>query len=95
MVRVLAEPLPALTKVPGPRWAPGWTRIRFDPMDAMLDWIEFAAPCPIDTIAITEPMPITIPKIVSPVLALLTVIDDLVSCNKSAIFMSFFALSGQ
>jgi hypothetical protein len=39
-------------------------RSRFDPKDWMLDEIEFEAPLPIETMAITEEMPITIPSMV-------------------------------
>jgi len=33
-------------------------------MDSILDWIEPEAPWPIETMAITEPMPMTMPRMV-------------------------------
>jgi len=47
------------------------TKIKLEPIDWMLDWIEFCAPWPIEIMAITELMPMTMPRIVSPDLALL------------------------
>src|ERR1051325_11851594 len=82
-VKLWAEPRPEETCVPGPRWEPGSTKIKFDPIDWMLDWMDCSAPCPIETIAITEPIPITMPSIVSPDRTLFTVRDAYVSWNRS------------
>jgi hypothetical protein len=49
----------------------------------MLEVIDPAVPWPIDTIAITDPIPITIPKIVKPERALLAIKAKYVSCIKS------------
>src|SRR3989344_2268345 len=73
--------------MPTPRCAPGITITKLDPNDWILDSIVPLAPCPMDIIAITEPIPITIPRTVRPDLALLTNSAEYVSSNKSEIIM--------
>src|SRR3989344_70042 len=65
-VRLVAEPRPADTPKPCSRCIPGETCIRFEPSDSIEDEMVLDAPVPIETIAITEEMPMTIPKIVRP-----------------------------
>src|SRR3989338_253350 len=60
------------------------TMIRFDSSDWMLDSMEFCAPFPIETIAITEPMPMMMPSMVSPVRTLFTKSAEYVSSKISA-----------
>jgi len=50
-----------------------------DPIDSILAWIEFWAPWPIEIIAITEAMPMTIPKTVRPDRTLFAVIAEYIS----------------
>ena len=54
---------------------------------SMLAWIELVAPCPTDTMTITELIPITIPKIVRPVRALFDNSAKNVSSNVSDNFI--------
>jgi hypothetical protein len=61
------------------------TITRLEPSDWILAAIEFWAPWPIATMAMTEAMPITMPKIVKDERTLLPVRDQRVSFKRSII----------
>jgi len=61
------------------------TTSKLVPSDSMLLVIAAEAPCPTDIMAITEPIPITIPKIVKAERDLLEEREKKVSENKSLI----------
>jgi hypothetical protein len=42
------------------------TTSKFEPIDWIDDWIELCAPWPTEIMAMTEPMPITMPRTVNP-----------------------------
>jgi hypothetical protein len=92
-VSVFAPPRPALTpKPPALRCAPGLIIIKLDPSDCIDDCIEAVAPWPMDTSAITEEIPMTMPKIVSPERTLLAdsaaYVSSKVSVSVMVVMMS-------
>ncbi len=64
LVRVEAEPDPPLTVEPKDLCVPGMTTSRLEPSASIFDSIFLVAPWPIETMAMTEPIPITMPRIV-------------------------------
>jgi hypothetical protein len=80
---VIVLALPATDLTPPLLCAPGWIMIRFDPIDWICSEMEAWEPCPIATMAITDPTPMIIPKTVRPDLTLFVERDQIVSLNKS------------
>src|SRR3989344_6617002 len=91
-VSVFAPPRPADAPNPCVRCAPGVTCIRFEPSDSIEDEILFEAHVPIETIAMTDEMPITIPRIVSPERPLFAESAAYVSCVMSLNFLAVFGV---
>ena len=56
----------------------------------MLDVMEAVEPCPTEIMAITEPIPMTMPRIVSPERALFESKAEDVSRNKSEIIIKVY-----
>src|SRR3989344_742881 len=88
--RVCAVPRPEET-IPRPGWTiPGRIVKRFEPRPSILDWIATLAPLPIETIAITEAIPMTMPSIVKPDRALLADNALYVSFIMSIVFIVYY-----
>ncbi len=91
MVRDLAPP----RDICGPLkdlMAPGETMTKLAPIDSMLSVTLFLAPLPIAVMVITEAIPIMIPSIVNPVLALFDLRETKVSWIKSLVFIIRYLL---
>src|SRR3989339_654903 len=87
--KVCDAPRPEET-IPRPGWTtPGIIVKRFEPNPSMLDWIDTFAPLPIETIAITEAMPMTMPSMVRPERTLLAERELYVSFAISLNFIYF------
>ena len=85
-VSVRALPRPPLTG-PADLLKPGATVSRLAPVDSMLEVIELVLPVPMASKVMTEAMPMTMPRTVSPDLTLFAEIARNASVNMSPSFM--------